>query len=106
VSRSIAGRASGGSLLLTVNNPFNVAGNLSVQFNGGAFPITKPLTLSNGTSTPSLTFTKDELQALFGNKISVGFSGTVVGSSVSVSPGQVVSVSSRLQVVLTVGGTN
>jgi hypothetical protein len=106
VDRSISKRASGGSLLLTIDNPFNVTGNLSVTFTGGALPITKPLSLSNGTSTTALTFTKDELLALLGWDVSVGFSGTVAGANVSVSPGQVVSVSSRLQVSLRMGGGN
>jgi hypothetical protein len=104
VSRSISDRANGGSLLLTVSNPFNVTGNLSVVFTGGDFVISKQLPLSNGASTPSLTFTKPELQALLGHNISMGFSGTVAGSSVTVAPGQVVSVSSRLQIALSVGG--
>lgn len=104
VDPSISKRANGGSLLLTVSNPFNVTGNLSVIFTGGAYTITKQLALTNGSSTPTLVFTKNELQALLGWNVSIGYSGTVAGSSVTVAPGQVVSVSSRLQIALSVGG--
>lgn len=103
VSATIAKHAGGGSLLLTVSNPFNVTGNLSVAFTGGAMPINKTVALSNGASTPSIDFTKDEMLALLGRNIKMGFSGTVGGSNVTVAPGQVVSVSSRLQIVLNVG---
>jgi hypothetical protein len=63
----------------------------------------KPFTLSNGTSTSRLTFTKDEMQALLGSTIATQFRGTIAGAGGAVEPGQVVSVSSRLQITLSVG---
>jgi hypothetical protein len=103
VGQTISSRVHGGSLVLTVDNPLNVTGNLSVSFSGGAFPIVKPFTLSNRTSISRLTFTKEEMQALLGSTITTQFRGTIAGSGVDVEPGQVVSVSSRLQVTLSVG---
>ena len=41
---------------------------------------------------------------MFGHQITMTFSGNVNGTSATVAPGQVVSVASRLQVALTVGG--
>jgi hypothetical protein len=51
-----------------------------------------------------VTFTKSELNALFGHKLMIGYSGFVSGSNVAVAPGQIVSVSSRLQVAIAMGG--
>jgi hypothetical protein len=104
IDSTITKRVGGGSLLLKVDNPFNVAGNLSVTFTGASMPIQKSLTLAGGTTTPAIPFSKDELAAMFGRKVSVGFNGSVNGATVVVAPNQVVSVSSRLQVALTVGG--
>jgi hypothetical protein len=104
VDSSITKRVGGGSLLMTVNNPFNVTGNLTVNFGGAAMPIQKTVPLSGGASSPSITFTKSELSAMFGRKIAMTLNGNVNGASATVAPGQVVSVASRLQVALTVGG--
>lgn len=104
IDSTITKRVGGGSLLLNVANPFNVTGNLTVNFAGAATPIQKSVPLTGGASTPVITFTKSEIEALFGRQVSMTFSGNVNGSSVTVTPGQVVSVASRLQVALTVGG--
>jgi hypothetical protein len=104
VDSSITKRVGGGTLLMNVSNPFSVTGNLSVNFAGAGMPIQKTIPLSGGASAPSIAFSKSELSAMFGRKIAMTFSGTVNGASVTVAPGQVVSVASRLQVALTVGG--
>jgi hypothetical protein len=104
VDSAVTKRVGGGSLLLSVNNPFNVTGNLTVSFAGASMPVQKTVALTGGTSSPVISFTKAEISALFGRKITMTFSGNVNGSSVTVAPGQVVSVASRLQVALTVGG--
>ncbi len=98
IGESVSKHADGGSLLLTVVNPFTATGNLSVTFTGGPSPIVKSVALGAGTTTPSITFTQTELGGLFGHDLAVSFNGTVAGSGVTVQPGQVVSVSSRLQV--------
>jgi hypothetical protein len=104
VDSSITKRVGGGSLLMNVNNPFNVTGNLTVNFAGASTPIQKTVPLSGGASSPVIAFTKSEMAAMFGRTIRMTFSGNVNGASVTVAPGQVVSVASRLQVALTVGG--
>ena len=104
IDSSITKRVGGGSLLLNVGNPFNVTGNLTVNFAGAAMPIQKTVPLTGGVSSPTITFTKSELSAMFGRKIAMTLSGNVTGASATVAPGQVVSVASRLQVALTVGG--
>jgi len=104
VDSSITKRVGDGTLLLNVNNPFNVTGNLTVNFAGASMPIQKSVALVGGTSAPSVTFTKAELMAMFGRSVAITFAGNVNGSAVTVAPGQVVSVTSRLRVALTVGG--
>jgi hypothetical protein len=104
IDSSITDRANGGSLVLTIVNPLNVTGNLAINFGGASTPLTKSVPLAAGTSTPSVTFTKSELNALFGRKLMIGYSGTLSGSNVTVAPGLVVSVSSRLQVAIAMGG--
>ena len=104
VDSSITKRVGGGTLRMNVGNPFNVTGNLTVSFTGAATPIQKTVPLSAGASSPSISFTKAELSSMFGRKIGMTLSGNVNGASATVAPGQVVSIASRLQVALTVGG--
>lgn len=103
IGDAISKRANGGALKLAVSNPFNVTGNLTVDILGAQMPIQKTLNLVGGSSTPSIAFTKSELLAMFGRDVSIAIGGNVSGSSVTVAPGQVVSVASRLQVSLGVG---
>jgi hypothetical protein len=104
VDSAITKRVGGGTLVLDVDNPFNVTGSLVVNFAGAATPIQKSVALSGGATTPTVEFTKSEVLAMFGRNIAITFNGNVYGSSVTVAPGQVVSVKSRLRVALTVGG--
>ncbi len=101
----VTSHANGGSLFLTVDNPFAVAGNLTVAFNGGTQPVVKTIALAGGTTTPTVTFSKSELDALLGNDIQMTFSGNVSGTGVTVQPGQTISVSSRLQISINVGNS-
>lgn len=107
VSASVGRHASGGSLILTVNNPFAVTGTVNVTITGGGIALTKSIALVAGQSSPLITFSQSEIQSLIGSQLTVGFAGTVSGGSVTVQPGQILSVSSRLQIALnTVGGSN
>ena len=103
IDSTLSKRVDGGTLLLTVVNPFNVSGNLAVNFAGATLPIQKTITLAGGTTTPTIAFTKSELVAMFGRRLSLTYSGSVNGASATVVPGQVVSVTSRLQVAVPVG---
>jgi len=102
IDSTIVRRANGASLLLAVDNPFNATGTLKVDLVGGS-TITKSIVLTGGSSTPSVDFTGDEIRALLGQKVSVTFSGAVNGANVTIQPGQSLSVTSRLQLSLTVG---
>lgn len=104
IDSTIIKHADSGSLVLAVDNPFAVTGNLSVSFIGGAFPITKSVALATGKSSPSIDFSKAEINALFGHHLSVTLSGAVSGNGITVSPGQGVSVASHLLIGVNVGG--
>jgi hypothetical protein len=104
VDSTITKRIGGGALVLNVTNPFNVTGTLTVNVGGASMPIQKSVALSGGTSSPKVEFTKSEILAMFGRNVSITFNGNVNGASVTVAPGQVVSVNARLRVALTVGG--
>ncbi|MEP6493152.1 MAG: hypothetical protein ABJF01_10780 [bacterium] len=106
IDSTISRHADSGSLLLTVDNPFGATGNLTVSFAGASFPISKSVPLAAGKSAPSIVFSKSEVNALLGHHLSVTFSGAVSGNAITVAPGQVVSVASRLQIGINVGGTN
>lgn len=106
VGSQVSDHANGGSLLLTVNNPFAVTGALAVKFVGGSQQVAKTISLAGGTTTPTVTFTKQELDALLGHDIQMTFTGVVNGNGVTVQPGQTISVSSRLQISINVGSNN
>lgn len=99
IDESVRKRVTGGSMFLTVTNPFNVTGNLTVTITGGRAPVTKTVALAAGTSTPRIDFTGAELQNLLGYNVNLTFGGTV-GGSTTVTPGQTVAVATRLQLTL------
>lgn len=104
VDSGIANHSDGGELELTITNPFAATGTLQVNLTGGGTPITKSVNLAAGTSLQTITFTKADLQNLFGHSIQLTMSGTVTGNAVTVQPGQIVTVASRLQVSINPGG--
>jgi len=104
IDNSISDHANGGELQLTVSNPFAATGTLQANFSGGPTTITKSINLTAGSSTPTLTFTKADLQSILGYRVQLTFSGNVSGVGVAVTPGQSVSVDSRLQLNVNVGG--
>jgi hypothetical protein len=99
ISNSIAKSVNSGFFILTISNPLGVAGNLTANFTGGGAPVSKALTLSSAaTSTDTLNFTHDDLTSLLGYSQQLTFSGTVSGVSVTITPGQTLAVTSRLQI--------
>lgn len=100
IDDAIRRRANGGSLRLTIDNPFDVTGELAVSVLGAEIPIQKTLSLAGGRTARAIEFTKQELAAMLGRNVSIAIGGAVTGASVDVAPGQGVSVTSRLQVAL------
>lgn len=109
ISSGITDRLNGGSLVMSVTNPFNVGGTLSVKLSGSGVSIVKPLTLAgNSTAAAStINFTTAELQSLFGKLINLTIDGSVneTGTSVSVQPNQTVTIGTRIIVDVNAGST-
>jgi hypothetical protein len=107
VDQTISDHVLSGSLLLTVTNPFAVTGSLTVTLTpAGGAPVTKSIALVLGNSTPSVTFTKAELQRLLGHSVTLTLSGgtNAASGTVNISPKQAVVVTSRLDISIEVGG--
>lgn len=99
IDNSIAKSVNNGFFVLTIANPLGVGGNLTANFAGGPATVTKALTLSSAaTSTDTLNFTNADLKNLLGFKQQLTFSGTVSGASVTITPGQQMSITTRLQI--------
>lgn len=108
IDDAIIKRIEGGALQLNVDNPFILTSALTVRLqpDGGA-AITKQVTLDVGATSPSIAFTKDELHALVGHKVTVTMSGSASSptGTVSVQPKQAVAVVSHFDITLSVGGS-
>jgi hypothetical protein len=99
IDNSIAKSVNTGFFILTVTNPLGVAGNLTAKFTGGPAAVSKALTLSSAaTSTDTLNFSNADLKNLLGYSQQLTFSGTVSGASVTITPGQTMSITTRLQI--------
>lgn len=108
LDESVTDRVQSGALVLDIVNPLAVAGTLNVTLTGGtAGTITKQVQVGPGTSTRRVEFTGAELRSLLGNVVTVSIAGPVSAPSgtVTVTPGQQVSISTRLDLVLEIGGS-
>lgn len=106
VDASVQQRVDNGALLLTIVNPFNVTGPLTVSFApAGGSLISRTVALGLGTTNPSIAFNQAELGQLLGHNVIVTFAGPLnaTGGNVTVSPKQAVVVTSRLDLNLHVG---
>jgi hypothetical protein len=109
----VSGRVQGGSVVLTVRNPFAVEGQLTATLTApGAAPVSRDLTFPvGGLSAPPtvlrVPLTADELARLMGSSnVTVDVSGTVTAPSgaVTVTPTQVFGVSTMLEIILSTTG--
>lgn len=94
-------RLQNAKLLLTVANPFGVTGNLTVRLQADQAILFKSFALANGTSTPSLEFTKEEARALTSRLVFLTISGPVSSATpVTAGPRDKVNVVTRLEVTM------
>jgi hypothetical protein len=91
-----------GSLLITVVNPFDVTGTLTLRVGSPTATIFKPVALSAGTQQSEVEFTPDEVRRLVGSELAVSVQGAVWGpaAGVLVTPRQVLSIDAVLRVTL------
>ena len=105
LDETVTDRTKAGALLLTVANPFaGTTGTLNVVVNANGSTISKSVTLAAGTSTARVEFNQQEIRTILGSgTVTLNVTGTVSGpaAGVAVTPTQVVTISSRLE--LTVG---
>jgi hypothetical protein len=106
VDSTVRNSVQSGALVLTLANPFNVTGILTVRLTpSGGTVITKTVTLGVGTTTQRVPFSQAELQSLLGTNVTVTYIGAVNATSgpVTVSPKQNVLVTAKLDVFLEAG---
>lgn len=91
-----------GALLMTVVNPFDVAGTLTLRIGSPTATIFKPVALSAGTQQREVEFTPDEVRRIVGSELAVSVQGAVWGpaAGVLVTPRQVLSIDAVLRVVM------
>lgn len=109
----VSGRVQGGSVVVTVRNPFAVVGSLTATLTAaGQQPVTRQIELPlGGLSTPPsqlrVPLTGDELARLMGsNDVTVAITGniSVPGGILTVTPTQVFGVSTMLEIILSTTG--
>lgn len=108
IDDAISDRVTSGALQLRITNPFAVAGNFTVSIQGGSQPITKQISLTANQTAATVVrveFSAAELQSILGRDITLSMTGTVsgTGGTVTVQPGQEVSIDTTLEVLLNLG---
>lgn len=101
IDQFVTDHVKSGALLLTINNPFNVTGTLTLTLTGGTRTITKQIAVGAGQTNVEVTFDQSELQAILGRNVTMAISGLVSSAgNITVTPGQTLSVTSKLKLVL------
>ncbi|MGQ0563388.1 MAG: hypothetical protein ACT443_16145 [Gemmatimonadota bacterium] len=101
VDEFIIDHVKSGSLLLAIDNPFDVTGNLTLTLTGGDREITKTVAVSGGQTDVEVVFAASELQAILGHIVVMSLAGPVSApGEVNVAPAQVVRVASRLKLII------
>jgi len=108
IDSTITNHLKSGKLTLTITNPFAVAGALNLSITNAATAITPKAVAIAATATAftdTVAFSGAELQAMFGNKVTLTFGGSVsqTGASVTVKPSDILVLAARLDVVVGVG---
>jgi hypothetical protein len=107
VDDDIRSRARGGSLILQMRNPFNVSGELQLKLysppSGADYQY--PVVIAPGETTQRIELTQYEMFRVLGFNVNVSLAGPVSGdgATMTLRPGQVISLSSRLELILEIG---
>lgn len=106
VDESIRTHLTGGALRLAIDNPFSIGGTMTVQFTApGVTTVLRTLSLGAGVTNISLPLSQSELQSLMGHDVGISYDGLVTGTTgpLTVTPRQVLTVRSRLDLTLHTG---
>jgi len=103
--QSLINRVQGGTLRLKIDSPFGVQGTLTATFGiqGSSTSIVKSVPLSTAASqTVDVSLTTAELKSLLGHTADLNVSGSVSSpsGSVTLTPTQVLKVTSTFQIIL------
>lgn len=105
IDETVTDNVKAGALLLTLDNPFGVTGNLSLVITAPGTTITKSAALAQGRSTARVEFSQAEIRSILGaGPVRLRVSGAVCATTpctTLVTPSQSVAISSRLE--LTIG---
>ncbi|MEJ2185168.1 MAG: hypothetical protein P8Z36_04435 [Gemmatimonadota bacterium] len=104
----VVNHVQSGALRFTIDNPFDVSGTFTLTLTtSNGTPLIKTLDIVPGASTPRIDFTGPELQSLLDQgSILVTSTGQVSasGGTVTVTPDQVMTLKTELEVSNLVGG--
>ena len=107
IDQGVIDHVKSGALVVLLDNPFNITGNLNVRFTPSVVS-TKAVAVAAGAATRRVEFTQPELRQLLGRSVLMNISGPVSSPAggIAVTPNQFVDVSIRLDVILTTADTN
>jgi hypothetical protein len=108
ITSDVTDRVQYGSLIFSIDNPVSVQGTLAVRLTAPGVTIDKTMAVAPGATVRTVEFTRDELRSLFGKTVTVSVSGPVssTGTSVQLTPKQVIAVTTRLDIVLNTSAGN
>lgn len=94
------------TLVMTVTNPFNLTGNVDVNFATPFQTITESVPLPTGIAqVTSVTLDSAQIQSLVGESVDVSVDGVVNSAApVLLTPSQVITISNRLILTIRAGG--
>jgi len=109
IDTDIVNRIQGGSLILEIQNPFDVGINLSLEISVGGFTTIQDSVsiVAAATSSVTITYSAADFQSFLGQtSVLVSGAGTVVspGIPATVTPAQVMVIGTSLDLTLEVGG--
>jgi hypothetical protein len=102
IARDVTDRAGSALFAFTINNPLDAVGHFTVSFttDGRALIAPREITIQPGRSTVRLTLTRSELDALLGQRVTVGLKGTVAATAssglITLRPADAMSVNTQL----------
>jgi hypothetical protein len=106
VEEELRRRTRGGTLALTLANPFGVTGELELRLLAPqtGTDLRRPVQVAPGTTTQRLALSEQELHGLLGARVEVTLAGPLgTAAPVVLQPGQELGLTTRLELTLEIG---